>query len=546
MILALLLACAGGDAHKDAVATDTAASAQSIDGHLVALDAPGLLRRMSIDLRGTLPAPTHLDVVASDPGLLETYLDIYLADERFEQRLVHLLAERWHTQLDEFEVGHFDYQLDDEREYEFERSVGQEPLRLMARVAATDRPWTDIVTTRDTMANELLAEIWPIDRPDGEGWQISEYNDGRPAAGVLGTNGMWWRYTTNPSNMNRGRAAAMTRLLLCHDILSRPVSFAGSAASTTGVEEAIATEPACRSCHATVDPLASSLFGFYWLTQYNPFEHERYHPERELLGEEALGAPAAYFGQEVLGLASLGEAVAADPRFYRCTAQTMAGLLWRREVGLGDFARVESLRRTFIEEGSTLKPLIRAIVQTPEYQVGALAPDAPSHLLDTVKTRRLLVADQLASILEASTGFRWEWQGHLQLDNDALGYRVLGGGVDGDMVSQPQREPGLTWALVVKRAAQAAAAQVVAQDLGETGGARVLLEHVDRSSLPEDPEFELELKQLHWRLLAKEADAAWLSAASDLWSEAYALSDVDSAWEVVASSLLRDPDFVTY
>ena len=55
----------------------------------------------------------------------------------------------------------------------------------------------------------------------------ARYTDGRPAAGVLATNGLWWRYTTTDSNMNRTRAAAISRLLLCEDFMARPVSFAG-------------------------------------------------------------------------------------------------------------------------------------------------------------------------------------------------------------------------------------------------------------------------------------------------------------------------------
>jgi hypothetical protein len=417
----------------------------------------------------------------------------------------------------------------------------------MAHIAATDRPWTDIVTTRDTMANEMLGAVWPIDRPEGEGWQVSRYVDGRPGAGVLSTNGLWWRYPTTPSNMNRGRAATVMQLLLCHDILSRPVSFAGSAVSSSGVEEAISTEPACRACHTALDPIASSLFGFFWLTQYNALEFERYHPEREPLGESYLGVAPAYFGTPVLGLASLGEAIAADPRFYRCTAETMSELLWRREVRVEDHPTVEKLRQAFILEGGTLKPLIRAVLQTPEYQVGGLADGAPAELEQTVQTRRLLVTDQVASILRDATGFVWEWEGYDQLDNDTVGFRIMGGAVDGDKVSQPQREPGLTWALVMKRAAQAAAAHAVAADLGERGGPRLLLEQVDRRSRPGEPVFEAELVQLHWRLLAMPATSRWLGDAAALWAEAYDLSDdEEAAWAVVIASLFRDPAFLTY
>jgi len=546
MNLLLLLACAGSGPDPEPQGTDTADPVSSSATFMEPLDAPRLLRRMSIDLRGALPAPPDLDAVAADPGLLSTYRDIYLEDPRFEARLVQLLAERWHTQVDEFQVGHYDYRLEDTQEYAFERAVGQEPLRLMAHIAAHDRPWTDIVTTEDTMANELLGEIWPVDRPEGEGWLLSRYTDGRPGAGVIGTNGLWWRYVTNPSNMNRGRAAALTRLLLCHDILTRPVSFAGSAVSTSGTEEAIATEPACKACHSTVDPLAASLFGFYWLTQYNALEQERYHPERELLGEDYLGVAPAFFGTPVMGLSALGEAIAGDPRFYRCTAETMASLLWRREIVLEDYTTVEALRETFIQEGATLKPLVRAVTQTPEYQAGALTPDAPVALEQTIHTRRLMVTDQLASVLEAATGFTWTWEGFDQLDNDTLGFRVLGGGVDGDQVAQPQREPGLTWALVIKRAAQASAADVVARDLGGGLGPRVLLEHVDDQSRPGDSDFQAELAQLHWRLFAAEPGIDRLADATALWTDAFQMSDAETAWSVLLSSMLRDPEFVTY
>ena len=56
----------------------------------VSLDAPQLLRRLSLDLRGTLPAEAALRAVAADPSLVDTYRDIYLEDPLFETRLVQL------------------------------------------------------------------------------------------------------------------------------------------------------------------------------------------------------------------------------------------------------------------------------------------------------------------------------------------------------------------------------------------------------------------------------------------------------------------------
>ena len=153
----------------------------------------------------------------------------------------------------------------------------------------------------------------------------------------------------------------------------------------------------------------------------------------------------------------------------------------------------------------------------------------------------------MESILEDVAGFQWRWEGFDQLDNDTLGYRGLGGGVDGDQISEPQREPGLTWALVMKRAAQAAAQHAVAKDLGGGGTYRYMLETVDGDARPEDPAFQDELAQLYWRLIAVPPTEGWLDDASTLWTEAYTLSDdAQMAWAVVISTLLRDPEFLTY
>ena len=55
--------------------------------------------------------------------------------------------------------------------YPFNRAVGEEPLRLMAHIAANDYPWSAIVTADYTMANPLLGDIFPVEYPtNGRGW----------------------------------------------------------------------------------------------------------------------------------------------------------------------------------------------------------------------------------------------------------------------------------------------------------------------------------------------------------------------------------------
>lgn len=557
-LLLLLLGCpsptndraddTAADSPADTATDSVALPSVAADADLVPLDTPRLARRMSLDIRGVLPTVAELDAVEADPTQLGALRDAWLDDPRFEQRFMYLLGERWLTRVDEFLIYYMEYRdlsMDPRNEYPFERAIGDEPLRLMAHVAATDQPWTDIVTADWSMGNEVLGPYWPTDYPrEGQGWQVIHYTDGRPAAGVLATNGLWWRYYSTFSNMNRGRAAALARLLLCEDYLSRPVSFTNQVAlvDEEGVESALRSNPYCMGCHSSLDPLASTLFGFWVANEYAGPEMERYHPEREPLGSYQLGLDPEFYGLPMSGLGELGAAIAADGRFSRCAAESMAEVWWRRPVTIEDFDRVEDLRQAYLAGGERMKPLLAAVTDTPVYRAGGLVDGVSDEVRDREATVRLLDATLLDSVLEDLSGFGWEEGGFRMLDDDSTGFRIMGGGVDGIQVTRPQRTPNLTWALTVERAAEGAADDAVA----ELGSAGTLLAGVDATTQPGDPAFTTTLDQLHWHLYAQRPDDAWRSAVTSLWQDVAATEGPTEAWKAVLVAMLRDPLFVSY
>ncbi|HNH48545.1 MAG TPA: DUF1585 domain-containing protein, partial [Myxococcota bacterium] len=426
-----------------------------------------------------------------------------------------------------------------------ESAIGEEPLRLLAHVIVTDQPWGEVVRADWTMANPLLASIWPIERPAGEGWQVSRYTDGRPAAGVLATNGLWWRYYTTHSNLNRARAAAISRLLICEDYLARPVAFSSDLAleDSAGINQALRTNPYCQGCHSSMDPMAAALFGFWPAGEHATQEMDHYHPEREQLSTWLAGAEPGWFGKPVSGLEELGSTIAEDPRFARCAAESFASLLWRRDVGVGDVARVEALRQSYLAGDKKIKPLLKAITQTAVYRAGSLSPEASPAQQEAEATERLLGASLLSSSIEDLTGFVWEEEGFPQLDNDTWGFRILGGGVDGAYVTRPQATPGATWVLVTQRLAEAAVATAVPAHY--TGGDNRLLELAP--GLPStDPAFAAELDRLHWRLYGQRPDATWQAAIRSLYDGVFAVEGEQAAWQAVLIAMLRDPLFVSY
>ena len=520
-------------------AADTASEAG-----FVALEAPQVLRRASLDLRGVLPSVEELDDVEADPGALDGLLADYLDDERFADRYTLLLAERWHTRLDEFQIPYVDYFLDADEDYQYNRSVGEEPLRLMSHVVANDLPWTDVVTADYTVADDLLISIWDLDAEAGSGWREARYGDGRPAAGVLSTNGLWWRYVTNLGNKNRSRAAAISRLLLCEDYLSRPISVTADATSGDAADAAVQTVPGCMSCHSSLDPMAAVLFGFTNTIQYNPPEMDTYHPEREVLGAEWLDVEPAYFGTPIDGLHDLGVNIAGDPRFVRCTAQSNAELLLRREATPDDHDTITALSEVLVDNELVVAPMLTEVLSSEEYRAAEVDPGHAR--ADEFVTTRMMTPDQLATVLEDTLGFTWRWDGYAILDSDSTGLRVLAGGVDGDMITSAQLEPGLTWTLVVERTAEYAAVDVVERELVGTSERRFFPADLTLDTPSDDPVFQDTLAALCWQLYGERPDDDQLTGLTQLFDAVDASAGPTEAWKAVVAALLRDPALVVY
>ncbi len=491
-----------------------------------------LARRVSLDLRGVAPTIGEYRAVVEDPASLDELVGTWLLDERFGDRVVELYAEIYLSRAAELPFPAAALGLSDRAA--FEAAIGEEPLRLLAHVAAEDLPWTEIVTADYTLAPPILAEAFPLDRLSGPGWQIARYTDGRPAAGVLATNGLWWRYTSTPSNANRKRANQTSRILLCNDYLTRPVDFDRNVnlLDEGAVLDALRTDPACVSCHVSLDPLASYFYGFWWPNQQSAIDASRYHPERERAWADVTGVAPGYYGEPGNDLADLGTQIASDPRFVTCAVEQAYELLLRRDPAYADQDALTRHRQAFIEGDLTLRSLFASIVEDPSYRATHADDEGAASL-------RWVTPDLLASQVEGLTGFRWTFTGDDMLATDTVGVRVLAGGADGTTVTEVSRSPNATAVLVQKRLAELAASHLAAE------GAVPWFGVVDPSVAPDAATVaDLVLATLG-EPVAEDSPA--VRALLDLFAELEAAEESrQAAWTGVVYALLRDPDFVTY
>ncbi|MDG1480560.1 MAG: DUF1549 domain-containing protein [Myxococcota bacterium] len=519
--------------------------AEAIEAPMPEMDSLRLLSRMSLDLRGTRPSRDEIEQVSADPEALDDVLDALLLDARFGERIRKLYAEIYLTESDSFMVTAEDFGI--ESTPDFLAALGQEPLRILEHVANTDMPWTEIVVGDWTRANATLAAMFPLDiDEDVEGWVEARYTDARPSAGVLSTSGMWLRYTSTQSNANRGRANAVSRILLCNDYLTRPLEFDRNVdlLDEDAVADAIANTPSCVNCHTSLDPIAGYLFGFWSFQEQSWVEVSTYHPDRELLWETYTGVPPAFYGAPGESLADLGQQIAADARFPSCAVEQVYSLLLQRDVTLADTDALTMHREAFLDSGLTMRSLVRSVVSDARYRAGQTDAEG------AVPTK-LLSPDLVASSIEDLTGYPWVYSGYEMLRSDTVGVRTLAGGADGVTVIQNTTSPNTTIILVNERLAEAAASHVVDADAARAAAERRLFTAVDFTETPDTGQDAVveQIQHLQLRVFGRPVavDSEEVDANLALWKELYAIEgSAPAAWSALLSALLRDPDFLLY
>lgn len=516
------------------------------------LSPRALLVRLSLDLRGVRPTPDEYARIDADPAAIDTLREEFLADPRFVTRVRDLYANVTRTRVEDFPISADMLGLDPEDQPALFASIGEEPLMMLARIVLEDRPLTDLVTADWTMADERLAAVFPV-ATEGpaliEGWRVARYTDGRPAAGWLATNALWWRYLSDGINYGRGRANAVARIFLCADFLDRPVDFPRDIDLTDeeAIRAAVLENEGCVGCHVGLDPLASYLAGFQY-TSKTASEMLYYHPERERQWRAMTELAPAFYGEPGFTLGDLGRQLASDPRFVQCAVRRGFELIMRRAPNERDPRELDALtrmREAFLAGGLTFRSIARAVVSDPRYALAEPAEHA-----------RVVPPEMWSDVLFDLTGFRFTTGGADLLTTDLTGLRTLAGGGDGRAGSSVATAPTATMSLAWERTAEAAALYAVDHP-NAAPDARALFTAVDVDAEPagdsglavDDDDMRAEAVALHRRLFGTVVTPAGpeVRETLHLWDRAFAIEgDARRAWAAVLTALLRDPDMVFY
>lgn len=519
VFLLLLFSCG-----RDAATAETDSGAASGGEPSELLTGRDWLVRLSLDLRGVRPSLDELAQVDADPELVPVLLDEMLTDPRLHARMGWLWNDTLHTAVWAGSVVRFE-QYGEGWDFEQWRSVGLEPVKMVEQILAEELPMTALVTHPQLPANAALASLWESDH-GGEGWGWGAYSDGRPMAGLLSSKTLWLRYTADATNYNRQRANAVATIFLCADFFDRDGSFTFSLDDElTDIEQAVASVPACTTCHAALDPLASFFGGFSERSVNLPAEQfMAYSPM--MADWYAMQTPPAYFGHPGADVTDLGAMIAADPRFSACMVERFYEGLVGVELALGP--EKDALVEDFLDAQQRAVPLLREIVLSDAYRSA---------------TPKVLTTDQLYTALTELTG--WTPETDDVLDGlEALQWsaehRVMGGGTDDEAVLL--RSGGISLAGVVLmewvgRQAIAAIEADLAQDEGVLFPAGLPVDAAAAEAL---------VAQWVGRFLSAPDDTQTAERLLALWEAAGGLSGGEGAWAVVLQALIRHPAGLVY
>jgi hypothetical protein len=544
-------------------------------GELELLEPVDHLVRIALVLAGRRPTEDELAAVRRDPAALGVIVDRYLDAPEFGA----VVRDMWHEVLllrveGRFVLPRLGPLAGAGSDADWVREVSEEPLRLIEHVVRHDRPFSEVVTADYTIASDLGLKAWGgttlqtgEDAPP-EGWHKAAWDSEQPMAGILSSGALWLRHPSNGTNLHRGQAHVIADALLCSGFLERDVPLFNDIdlSDETAVKDALVEDPGCVSCHQTLDPLASHLFGFVrvapgqvrrsYANDGECVKQERglcyplreYRPQQAKQWRNKTGRPPGYFGLPSEDLRSLAQQIAADPRFSMCVARRFYGYFM--QVGWDEVpdATAVSLQDALIDAGMRVKPLVKAIVLSDDFRAVRARAGSRAEGIAGRKTTR---PEQLARLVADLTGFHWtahpgkgakaaERFGEVDLmGTDQFGYRSMAGGVEGFQITEPSFAYSPTRTLVLQTLAAEAAAYAVEQEFARPRAQRRLFTEVDADEVAE-PAVRAQLARLHERVLA--APVAERGPEVDATYALFgAAADGRRGWILVLAALLQDP-----
>jgi hypothetical protein len=246
----------------------------------------------------------------------------------------------------------------------------RETLRLLEHLTFDEQSdLRDMMTSRVSFINPLLATIYRVPAPDPDGFAYVEFPEESQRAGVLTQVSFLSMHAHAIHSSATLRGKAVRTVLLCQDIPIPPVSVDTSipepSAEQQTLRERVAqhlSDLSCAGCHQLTDFIGLGLENFDALGSWRALDHGAViDPTGELDGVDFLNP------QE------LALAIATHPNFSPCFTQKLASYALGRPLGSEEEAWLETITDRLDHHRHRLLPIIKELILSPLF-MGAGQP----------------------------------------------------------------------------------------------------------------------------------------------------------------------------
>ena len=245
------------------------------------------------------------------------------------------------------------------------RDARRETLKLLEHLTFdAQSDLRDMMTSRASFINPLLATIYRVPAPDPDGFAYIEFAEESQRAGVLTQVAFLSMHAHAIHSSATLRGKAVRTVLLCQDIPVPPVSVDTSipepSAGQKTLRERVAqhlTDPSCAGCHKLTDPIGLGLENFDALGSWRALDHGAViDPSGELDGVD--------FDQPQ----ELALAIANHPNFAPCFIQKLASYALGRPLDAEEEAWLETLTARLAHHRHRLLPVIKELIVSPLFR----------------------------------------------------------------------------------------------------------------------------------------------------------------------------------
>ncbi|MEE2789544.1 MAG: DUF1592 domain-containing protein [Myxococcota bacterium] len=314
---------------------------------------------------------------AADAGELSTRAGLFAQAKRLlnDPKARHGIRALFNDYLKLYELDHlakdptvFEHFNDRLGEY-----AREETLQLIEDlVFETPRDFRQLLTTRVTYINPMLASIYQVPALAEQGFSRVELPAAMGRAGMLGHVSFLAVHAHSRSSSATRRGLAVRTILLCQAIPAPPVDVDTSIPEPSAEVQTLRDRvqehlenPSCAGCHQLTDPIGLGLENFDGIGRYRETEYGT-----------TIDPAGKLDGQAFENAVELGERIRNHHDFAPCIVKVLSRYAIGRTEGGDESDWLDVLTERFQHHGYQLKPLILELVMSPLFRSNGALKEA--------------------------------------------------------------------------------------------------------------------------------------------------------------------------